>query len=95
MASGWNLWVWLVGVAVRRYIDILITIITFPYSTCIIIIALFFAAASLLLCSFLNVFSFLFIFMLFLCNKANVALLKEHSRLFKNRDHTNIIGERK
>ena len=21
MASGWNLWVWLVGVAVRRYID--------------------------------------------------------------------------
>ena len=34
MASGWNLWVWLVGVAVRRYIDILIIIITFPYSTC-------------------------------------------------------------
>ena len=33
-------WVWLpcigaVGVAVRRYIDILIIIITFPYSTCI------------------------------------------------------------
>ena len=23
MASGWNLWVWSVGVAVRRYIDIL------------------------------------------------------------------------
>ena len=21
MSSGWNLWVWLVGVAVRRYID--------------------------------------------------------------------------
>ena len=37
VASGWNLWVWLVGVAVRRYIhvDILIIIITFPYSTCI------------------------------------------------------------
>ena len=35
MASGWNLWVWLVGVVVRRYIDILIIIITFPYSTCI------------------------------------------------------------
>ena len=33
VASGWNLWMWLVGV-VRRYIDILI-IITFPYSTCI------------------------------------------------------------
>ena len=38
MASGWNLWVWLVIVVVRRYIyiiDILIIIITFPYSTCI------------------------------------------------------------
>ena len=39
MASGWNLWVWLqcigglVGVVVRRYIDILT--INFPYSTCI------------------------------------------------------------
>ena len=38
MASGWNLWVWLVSVVVKRYIymiDILIIIITFPYSTCI------------------------------------------------------------
>ena len=36
MASGWNLWVWLVSVVVRRYIiDILIIMITFPYSTCI------------------------------------------------------------
>ena len=41
MASGWNLWVWLqcigwlVGVVVRRYIDILIIMINFPYSTCI------------------------------------------------------------
>ena len=36
MASGWNLWAWLVSVVVRRYIiDILIIIITFPYSTCI------------------------------------------------------------
>ena len=25
--SGWNLWVWLLGVVVRRYID--------PYSSCI------------------------------------------------------------
>ena len=35
MASGWNLWVWLVGIVVRRYIDILTIIINFPYSTCI------------------------------------------------------------
>ena len=40
VASVWNLWVWLQcigvvrGVVVRRYIDIL-TIINFPYSTCI------------------------------------------------------------
>ena len=41
VASGWNLWVWLqcvgvvLGVVVRRYIDILTIIINFPYSTCI------------------------------------------------------------
>ena len=41
MASGWNLWMWLecIGVVsvvvVRRYIDIFLIIITFPYSTCI------------------------------------------------------------
>ena len=44
---------WLVGVVIRRYIDILIIIINIPYSTCI---RSFLAAASLLLCSFLNVF---------------------------------------
>ena len=65
MASGWNLWVWLVSVAVRRYIiDILTIIITFPYSTCI---SSFLAASSLFFSvHFKNVFSFLF--MLFLCN---------------------------
>ena len=64
MASGWNLWVWLVSVVVRRYIiDILIIIITFPYSTCF---SSFFGSIIPILCSFLNVFSFLF--MLFLCN---------------------------
>ena len=72
MASEWNLWVWLecIGVvsgcckeAYRFPHNI-----TYPYSTCI---SSFFAAASLLLGSFLNVFSFWF--MLFLCNIANVA----------------------
>ena len=58
MVSGWNLWVWLVSDVVRRYIiDILIIIITFPYSTCI---SSFLAASSLFLCSFLNVFSFFY-----------------------------------
>ena len=32
---GYNVLVWLVGVVVRRYIDILTIIINFPYSTCI------------------------------------------------------------
>ena len=32
---GYNVEVWLVGVVVRRYIDILTIIINFPYSTCI------------------------------------------------------------
>ena len=32
--SGWNLWVWLLGVVVRRYIDFLI-LYTYPYSSCI------------------------------------------------------------
>ena len=58
MASAWNLWVWLVSVVVRRYIiDILIIIITFPYSTCI---SSFCGSISLFLCSLLNVFSFLY-----------------------------------
>ena len=30
--SGWNLWVWLLGVVLRRYIDFLILLI---YSSCI------------------------------------------------------------
>ena len=57
MVSGSNLWVWLASVVVRRYIiDILIIIITFPYSTCI---SSFLAASSLFLCSFLKRFIFL------------------------------------
>ena len=28
--SGWNLWVWLVGVVVRRYIDFVILLIPTP-----------------------------------------------------------------
>ena len=41
--SGWNLWVWLLGVVVRRYIDFLI----------LLLYLFFFTAASLL---FVNVF---------------------------------------
>ena len=41
--SGWNLWVWLLGVVVRRYIDFL---------TLLILYLFFFAAASLLFVHF-------------------------------------------
>ena len=34
MASGWNVWVWLVGV-VRMYIDFLIILLIPIYLTCI------------------------------------------------------------
>ena len=42
--SGWNLWVWLLGVVVRRYIDFLILLIPTP-----LVSVLF--AKSLLFCS--------------------------------------------
>ena len=29
--SGWNLWVWLLGVVVKRYIDFLILLIPTPF----------------------------------------------------------------
>ena len=47
--SGWNLWVWLLGVVLRRYIDFLILLIPI-YSSCI----------CTFLFIFLKCFSFLF-----------------------------------
>ena len=52
--SGWNLWVWLLGVVVRRYIDFLILLIPTP------LVSTLFAAASQLFVHFKNCFSFLF-----------------------------------
>ena len=55
--SGWNLWVWLLGVVLRRYIDFLILLIPTPLS----LVSVLFAAASLLFCSIKKkCFSFLF-----------------------------------
>ena len=45
--SGWNLWVWLLGVVVRRYIDFLSLLLLYLF---------FFAAASLLFVHFVNDF---------------------------------------
>ena len=48
--SGWNLWVWLLGVVVRRYIDFLILLIPTP------LVSVLFAAASLLFFHFVLIF---------------------------------------
>ena len=50
--SGWNLWVWLLGVVVRRYIDFLILLIL------LLLYLYFFAAASLLFLFIFKCFSF-------------------------------------
>ena len=52
--SGWNLWVWLLGVVVRRYIDFLILLIPNP------LVSVLFTAASLLFVHLKKCFSFLF-----------------------------------
>ena len=51
--SGWNLWVWLLGVVVRRYmyIDFLILLIPTP-----LVFVPFFAAASLRFVHFVKFF---------------------------------------
>ena len=59
---------WLVGVVVRRYIDILIIIINFPYSTCI---SSFFGSSIPTSLFILKCF-FVLVYVIF-CNIANVA----------------------
>ena len=49
--SGWNLWVWLLGVVVRRYIDFLILLITTP------LVSVLFCSRIPTFCSFLKCFS--------------------------------------
>ena len=53
--SGWNLWVWLLGVVVRRYIDFLILLIPTP-----LVSVLFCSSILLLFVHFVKCFSFLF-----------------------------------
>ena len=48
--SGWNLWVWLLGVAVRRYIDFLILPIPTP------LVSVLFCSSIPTFCSFLKCF---------------------------------------
>ena len=48
--SGWNLWVWLVGVVVRRYIDFLTLLIPTP------LVSVLFCSSIPTFCSFFKMF---------------------------------------
>ena len=48
--SGWNLWVWLLGVVVRRYIDFLILLIPTP------LVSVLFYSSIPTFCSFKKMF---------------------------------------
>ena len=49
--SGWNLWVWLLGVVVRRYIDFLILLIPTPH------VSVLFCSSIPTFCSFFKIIS--------------------------------------
>ena len=53
--SGWNLWVWLLGVVLRRYIDLLILLIPTP-----LVSVLFLQQHPYFFVHFYKCFSFLF-----------------------------------
>ena len=77
------------GFVVRRYIDFLILLI---YLSLLALYYLFFAAASLHLCSFFTLF-----FRLFLCNIANITQRKfniiQKSRLCRHGDIANYVDK--
>ena len=70
------------GVVVRRYIDILTIIINFSYSTCIIIIALFFGS---------SIPTSLFIFKMFFLFCISNVTQRTFEIIQKYKDHANII----
>ena len=53
--SGWNLWVWLLGVVLRRYIDFLILLIPTP-----LVSVLFCSSIPTFFVHFVNDFTFFF-----------------------------------
>ena len=57
--SGWNIWVWLLGVVKRRYIDFLILLIPTP----LVYVIFYSSIPTFTFCSFfLNVFRSLYIY---------------------------------
>ena len=63
--SGWNLWVWLLGVVLRRYIDFLIQLIPTPL-------------VSVLFCS--SIPNFLFFFFFYVFRSCSRTFFKLHFR---------------
>ena len=78
---------WLVGVVVRRYIDILIIIFPTP-----LVLALFLAAASLLLCSFFKCF-FGLVYVIFLqyISKRYSKNIRDCSKKSRSREYNYLI----
>ena len=67
--SRWNLWMWLLGVVVRRYIDFLILLIHTP------LVSVLFCSSIPNICSFSNVFlSCIYTFSIALWCIANIRL---------------------
>ena len=58
--SGWNLWVWLLGVVVRRYMYINFLILLIPTP----LVSVPFCSSIPTFCSFFKWFSFLFLYFL-------------------------------
>ena len=51
--SGWNLWVWLLGVVVRRYIDFLILLIPTPLVSVLFYSSILFILLNVLFCNYI------------------------------------------
>ena len=67
--SGWNLWVWLLGVVVRRYIDFLILLIPTP------LVSVLFCSSIPTFCSFKKKSFSFFTTVYFMCTFLNHSLL--------------------
>ena len=82
--SGWNLWVWLLGVVVRRYIDFLILLIPTP------LVSVLFYSSIPTFCSFLS-FSFFTIYITVTTNTSIFICLYIHMELQQTRKRNSKI----
>ena len=74
--SGWNLWVWLVGVVVRRYIDFLILLIPTP------LVSVLFCSSIPTFCSFKKyIFRYFFVIKCYVIKKKFAQYKHTYGRL--------------